>query len=222
MIAYEMHRHIAFPALLLAVFLGILGCQSSGPVDSSPERPSDPTASVLPDTVTRVTKLSTVVIPRPVPLTRVPRLEGKRLGEVRQLTRIARLQLVLGTLYVREENSIDSGEEDRIQIQSPRPGTRVTRGESIVCWTVKRTAAGQEAVLVPNLRGKPWSEASQLIESSGLKIMIAPRGSRDDPGSFPGNPLVRDQFPRPGVSVFRKTSLYLQLESDPNYRESTP
>ena len=115
-------------------------------------------------------------------LVMVPELRQHFLGEARQLTTEARLEL-----RTRGESPAD---ETRtvVMTQSPAAGTRVA-AKSIV-----RVELGPALLVVPDLRTLPLDEARQILNKAGFELAIM-----GDPPSNEGRAQVVEQAPPAGV-----------------------
>lgn len=91
-----------------------------------------------------------------------------------------------------------SGEQGIIYSQIPDPGTLVEGGEEVRLIIMPRTAAKNETVSVPDLRGLSIREARRLLLACGLKCRITGYG------------VVRNQLPHPGKTVKRGREVSLQ------------
>ena len=112
----------------------------------------------------------------------VPELREHFLGDARQLTSEARLEL-----RVRGESPADHTRK-MVVTQSPAAGTRVP------ARSVVRVELGPALLVIPDLRTHPLDEARQIANKAGFALAIM-----GDPPSNEGRAQVVEQAPLPGV-----------------------
>jgi hypothetical protein len=112
----------------------------------------------------------------------VPELREHFLGDARQLTSEAKLEL-----RVRGESPADHT-RTMVVTQSPAAGTRVP------ARSVVRVELGPALLVIPDLRTHPLDEARQIANKAGFELAIM-----GDPPSNEGRAQVVEQAPLPGV-----------------------
>jgi hypothetical protein len=112
----------------------------------------------------------------------VPELREHFLGDARQLTSEARLEL-----RVRGESPADHT-RTMVVTQSPAAGTRVP------ARSVVRVELGPALLVIPDLRTHPLDEARQIANKAGFELAIM-----GDLPSNEGRAQVVEQAPLPGV-----------------------
>jgi|GEM_PF-5224492 len=139
-------------------------------------------------------------------ITPVPRLVGLPATEARQRLRLAELRWAEGVFFLAPKNWRDEIDPAVIGLQAPQAGKRVSAGASVGCWRFAQAAFQQKILKTPNLLGKRWTEARDLIIQAGLRPAEGPaiRDLRDDD-------IVADQYPRPDQSVYERTSVLVSV-----------
>jgi len=112
----------------------------------------------------------------------VPEVREHFLGDARQLTSEARLEL-----RVRGESPADHT-RTMVVTQSPAAGTRVP------ARSVVRVELGPALLVIPDLRTHPLDEARQIANKAGFELAIM-----GDLPSYEGRAQVVEQAPLPGV-----------------------
>lgn len=136
----------------------------------------------------------------------VPNLVGLTVEQARPIAEALGLQLS----QVKFVTSRDQP-EGTIAEQSPPPGAKVARGTVIEVTIV----TGKPLVVVPDLRGRPESEAINLIVSNGF--VVGERTETFDP-IIPAGAVV-SQDPRAGLEVAAGTAISYVVSKGP---EPTP
>ena len=137
-----------------------------------------------------------------------PPLHGKSAMRARQLATLQGLQPAEGVIFISPENWRVDISPDTIYLQSPRQGAPIRSGDEIAMWRFERAAKEQPLLKTPDLVGKTWTEASEAIKQSGLRLMNAAADrSRDE--------TITDQYPRAGATAYTGTSVFLKTSSPP-------
>ncbi len=141
-------------------------------------------------------------VTRPAKEVPVPDLQGKPLVEARRLAQEAGLNVV-----VRQEDYNEQFPEGTVYLVQPEPGTSVKVGGSVQVWVSK----GTRTVPVPNVQGKPESDARQQVVQAGLQV-----GKVEEKPHLmvPAGVVISQSIPA-GQRVPRDTPIDLQVSSGP-------
>jgi beta-lactam-binding protein with PASTA domain len=150
------------------------------PVPPSPSPPPAPRPAPVPPSPSPPP--ATQAPPPPAEQVVVPELREHFLGDARQLTSEARLEL-----RVRGESPADHT-RTMVVTQSPAAGTRVP------ARSVVRVELGPALLVIPDLRTHPLDEARQIASKAGFELAIM-----GDRPSNEGRAQVVEQAPLPGV-----------------------
>jgi hypothetical protein len=136
----------------------------------------------------------------------VPSLEGRTLEEARRLA---------GEDF---EVVGDGGPRGVVESQEPAPGERARRGEEISVVL----GSGGETVAVPDVVGRSWAEAEELLRSEGFEVRTegpedgevleqSPSGEAEE-GSVVEISVGEPQRPAPGYALVTDDTGALSLE----------
>ena len=151
-----------------------------------------------PDTTIACGSTVDVWIAVPLPLVRVPALQGQDVMTARRT--LDGVGLTLGHAERRESELPVGGVVD----QFPLPETEVKPGTAVNVWL----SAGVPLVQIPDLRGRDRSTATEILGSQQLRLgEVSERPADATPGT------VVDQQPRPGTMARRETAVRVWMAS---------
>jgi beta-lactam-binding protein with PASTA domain len=151
-----------------------------------------------PDTTLACGSTVDVWIAVPLPLVRVPPLQGRDVTTARRT--LDGVGLTLGNTERRESELAIGGVVD----QFPLPETEVKPGTAVNVWL----SAGVPLVPIPDLRGRDRSTATEILGSQQLRLGdVSERAADATPGT------VVDQQPRPGTMARRETAVRVWMAS---------
>ena len=151
-----------------------------------------------PDTTIACGSTVDVWIAVPLPLVRVPPLQGQDVTTARRT--LDGVGLTLGNAERRASELPVGGVVDQL----PLPETEVKPGTAVNVWL----SAGVPLVPIPDLRGRDRSTATEILSSQQLRLgEVSERAADATPGT------VVDQQPRPGTMARRETAVRVWMAS---------
>jgi len=185
---------------LQSLNLGFAGMreQSSEDVEKDKIIGTDPQAGTKVDPGTQITLLlSTGPAARTVP----DDLVGKSYDEAK-----AELE-GLGFKVRRDIDTSGAFSQDQVARTSPDAGQQIKPGSTVTLFVSAVDGGGDGTgvtVKVPNVKGKSWSDAEQILEDAGLKVDF-------QGGRLFGSNKVRSTDPDSGTTVERGTTIHVRL-----------
>ena len=138
------------------------------------------------------------------PITKMPNVRGKQIGEARDILNKAGLQVSFEKPIKTNERSPGT-----VLNQTPEPGMEVESGEKVVL-----EVAAKPVIPVPNVIGESFDKAKAILEAKGLEVLKIEKQTDERP---PGT--VVDQNPRQGKEMEKGQRVELVIASEPTFEK---